>query len=214
MLKYVLFVFVIAFLTINVKISAQNQSVSDSLILQKPKISTDTTTTSFGCDNEIFVSAEQNPEFQGGISALYKFFADNVRVPFVMHNNGDDIWRVTIRFVVDKNGSVSNVEVIRGINPYCDKEALRVANLLPKFKPGKQNGRAVCVYYTIPVLFTSQNFQTKKSDSQKYPKNTDYYVNGKKVIGLDIKNIDPNIIESINVIKNTKPPQVRVTLKN
>jgi len=61
--------------------------------------------------------------------------------------------KVVCRFVVEKDGSISNITVIRSLDPGCDKEAVRVIKLLPKFIPGKQNGQAVRVYYILPVIF-------------------------------------------------------------
>ncbi|MDR2823719.1 MAG: TonB family protein [Prevotellaceae bacterium] len=104
---------------------------------------------------QIFVSVEQNAEFPGGIQELYKFVGDNLRYPAIAQENGVQ-GRTTIRFVVEKDGSVSDVTVLKGFDPNCDKEAQRVVKMLPKFQPGRQNGRAVRQYYTLPVTFKLQ----------------------------------------------------------
>lgn len=104
---------------------------------------------------EIFVSVEQNPEFPGGIQELYKYVRDHVRYPSIAQENGTEE-RITVRFVVEKDGSVSDVTVLRGNDTNLRKEAVRVVQSLPKFQPGRQNGRAVRVYYSLPIDFKLQ----------------------------------------------------------
>jgi periplasmic protein TonB len=98
---------------------------------------------------------EQMPVFPGGEEELIKFIHDNLHYPAVAAEVGIE-GRVTIRFVVNKNGEVSDVTVIRGLDPACDKEAVRVVKLMPKWIPGRQNGRSVPVYYTLPVVYKLQ----------------------------------------------------------
>jgi TonB family protein len=96
---------------------------------------------------------ESMPQFPGGESALLSFIQKNLtKLPITQCYNGIP-GKVICRFVVEKDGSVSNITVIRSLDPACDKEAVRVLKLLPKFTPGKQNGQAVRVYYTLPVIF-------------------------------------------------------------
>ena len=95
---------------------------------------------------------EQMPEFPGGEAELLKFIQENLHYPTSASEMGVE-GRVTIRFVVSKTGEVTNVEVIRGLEPMCDKEAIRVVKLMPKWIPGRQNGRNVPVYFTLPVLY-------------------------------------------------------------
>jgi len=96
---------------------------------------------------------ETMPQFPGGESALLSFIQKNLtKLPITQCYNGIP-GKVICRFVVEKDGSVSNITVIRSLDPACDKEAVRVLKLLPKFTPGKQNGQAVRVYYTLPVIF-------------------------------------------------------------
>ncbi|MDR1653180.1 MAG: energy transducer TonB [Prevotellaceae bacterium] len=106
-------------------------------------------------EEEIFVSVEQNAEFPGGTPELYKFVQNNLRYPAIAQENGIQ-GRTTVRFVVEKDGSVSDVTVMRGFDSNCDKEAVRVVKMLPKFQPGRQNGRAVRQYFTLPVTFKLQ----------------------------------------------------------
>jgi periplasmic protein TonB len=98
---------------------------------------------------------EQMPQFPGGEEELMRFITENLKYPAVAAEVGIE-GRVTIRFVVNKNGEVSNVEIIRGLDPSCDKEATRVVKLMPKWIPGRQNGRNVPVYFTLPVVFKLQ----------------------------------------------------------
>ena len=102
-----------------------------------------------------FVSVEQMPQFPGGDAELMKFIGSNLKYPTIAAENGIE-GRVVIRFVVGKDGNVSDVQVVRSLDPSCDKEAVRVVKTMPKWVPGKQNGRNVPVYYTLPVLFKLQ----------------------------------------------------------
>lgn len=99
-----------------------------------------------------FYTVEQMPSFPGGEAAMNKFIADNLKYPVVAQESGIS-GRVTIRFVVTKNGDISDVTVVRGIDPSCDREALRVVKAMPKWVPGKQNGLNVPVYFTLPIVF-------------------------------------------------------------
>jgi len=96
---------------------------------------------------------ESMPQFPGGESTLLSFIQKNLtKLPITQCYNGV-MGKVVCRFVVEKDGSISNITVIRSLDPGCDKEAVRVIKLLPKFIPGKQNGQAVRVYYILPVIF-------------------------------------------------------------
>lgn len=102
-----------------------------------------------------FYTVEQMPSFPGGETEMQKFIRDNLKYPVVAQESGIQ-GRVTIRFVVTKDGDISEVTVVRGIDPSCDKEAVNVVKKMPKWIPGKQNGRAVPVYFTLPVVFRLQ----------------------------------------------------------
>ena len=107
----------------------------------------------FTIDGEgVYEKVEVMPEYPGGSRALLKFIDDNIVYPEIAKNNGIE-GRVFMRFIVEKDGSVSNVKITRGIDIVLDKEAFRVVSLLPKFKPGKQNGKPVRVYFSVPVRF-------------------------------------------------------------
>ena len=103
-----------------------------------------------------FVTVEQMPTFPGGEVEMQKFIRDNLRYPVVAQEAGIQ-GRVTLRFVVSKTGAIENVTVVRGIDPSCDKEAVRVVKSMPKWIPGKQNGLNVPVYFNLPIQFRLQN---------------------------------------------------------
>jgi len=105
---------------------------------------------------QVFIIVEDMPEFPGGELALRKYIAENVRYPEMAKEN-DIQGTVYVRFVVDTDGSVKNVEVLRGVDPLLDKEAVRVVQSLPKWKPGKQRGKAVKVSHSVPIKFQLQN---------------------------------------------------------
>ncbi len=100
----------------------------------------------------VYTVIEQMPQFPGGEKELLKFIANNIKYPVVAQEKGIQ-GRVIVRFVVSKTGQVDRVEVIRSLDSDCDKEAVRVIKLLPKFIPGKQNGENVAVWYTLPITY-------------------------------------------------------------
>ncbi len=93
-----------------------------------------------------------NPQFPGGEAEMYAFIKKNLNYPTVDQEMGNQ-GRVTIRFVVNKTGEISNVQLVKGVSPGCDKEAMRVIKSMPKWIPGRQNGEPVNVYFIIPVVF-------------------------------------------------------------
>ncbi|MCM1137370.1 MAG: energy transducer TonB [Duncaniella sp.] len=106
-------------------------------------------------DNQVFTVVEQKPQFPGGEAALLKWVNDHIRYPAMAQENNIQ-GRVVIQFVVTKTGEVGEVKVARGKDPDLDKEAVRVVKSLPKFVPGKMNGHAVNVWYTLPIQFKLQ----------------------------------------------------------
>ena len=103
----------------------------------------------------IHVNAEFMPEFPGGTSALMKYLSANIKYPTMSQEIGSQ-GRVIVQFVVDRDGSITNPQVVRGIDAHLDKEAIRVISAMPKWKPGTQNGKKVRVKYTVPVVFRLQ----------------------------------------------------------
>lgn len=103
----------------------------------------------------IHVTAEFMPEFPGGVSALMKYLNTTIKYPTISQEIGSQ-GRVIVQFVVDRDGNITNPEVVRGIDAHLDKEAIRVISAMPKWKPGTQNGKKVRVKYTVPVVFRLQ----------------------------------------------------------
>lgn len=107
-------------------------------------------------EQTIFEVVEQMPEFpNGGMQGLMQFLSKNIKYPTIAQENGTQ-GRVTVQFVVNRDGSIVDAKVIRGVDPYLDKEALRVIGMMPKWKPGMQRGKPVRVKYTVPVMFRLQ----------------------------------------------------------
>ena len=105
--------------------------------------------------SKVFDVVEEMPSFPGGQGALMSYLASNIKYPVVAQENGVQ-GRVIVSFVVERDGSISDVRVARSVDPSLDREAQRVVKSMPRWKPGKQNGSAVRVKYTVPVVFRLQ----------------------------------------------------------
>ena len=128
--------------THNKKISSS--SYSKDFKIKDPKV-----------ENKVFESVEEMPSFPGGMSALMKYLADNVKYPVDAQENGLQ-GRVIVSFVVERDGSITNVQAVRSVYPSLDSEAVRVVEAMPRWKPGKLNGLPVRVKYNVPVTFSFQ----------------------------------------------------------
>ncbi|MDO4801264.1 MAG: energy transducer TonB [Prevotellaceae bacterium] len=106
-------------------------------------------------EEKVFDVVEQMPDFPGGMSALMQYLSKHIKYPVIAEENGIQ-GRVIVTFVVEKNGSITDVQVIKSVDPSLDKEAVRVVKSMPHWIPGKQNGSAVRVKYTLPVTFRLQ----------------------------------------------------------
>jgi protein TonB len=106
-------------------------------------------------DDVVFQVVETMPSFPGGDAALFKFLGENVKYPVIAQENGIQ-GRVICQFVVNRDGSIVDVEVVRPVDSSLDKEAIRVIKSMPKWSPGKQRGKSVRVKYTLPVNFKLQ----------------------------------------------------------
>lgn len=102
--------------------------------------------------NKVFDVVEEMPHFPGGPAALQAFLSSNTKYPVVAQENGVQ-GRVIVSFVVERDGSITDVRVVRSVDPSLDREASRVVRSMPRWSPGKQNGSAVRVKYTVPVVF-------------------------------------------------------------
>lgn len=104
---------------------------------------------------DIYVTAEVMPMYPGGVKELNKFLSNTIKYPASPQERGIS-GKVIVQFVVDKDGSITDPVVVRGVDPYLDNEALRVIRLMPKWTPGKQGVKTVRVKYTLPVTFRLQ----------------------------------------------------------
>jgi len=107
-------------------------------------------------EDPIFRVVEEDPAFPGGEAARIRFLNENIRYPRSAQEIGVE-GRVLVGFVVESDGSISNIKILRSAAPILDEEAIRVAKLMPKWKPGKQRGKAVRVQYQMPITFTLYN---------------------------------------------------------
>ena len=175
-------------------------------------------------DDKMYDVVEEQPSFPGGQGALMTYLRETIKYPAEAAKQGIE-GRVIVQFVVGSDGTVGDAKVMRGVDPLLDQEALRVINAMPKWTPGKQDGKVVAVKYTIPVTFRQDGgaadgkaqpeglkghvvkingidyvpagTQTMKLEGSPY-----YIVDGKHV--EDISNLTPNNIEQINVYKDAK----------
>ena len=107
-------------------------------------------------DTSIFISPQEMPEFPGGYKSLLNFLSQNIKYPPIASDNGVS-GKVTVNFVVNKDGSISDAKILRGVDEALDKEALRVVYSMPKWKSGKQAGKNVRVSYSLPINFVLSN---------------------------------------------------------
>jgi protein TonB len=112
----------------------------------------DTTTKSTDIAGKVFVVVEQMPAFPGGDKKLFKFLKKNIKYPKEARRKEIE-GRVYISFVIDEQGMVQDVRVIKGVSPELDEEAVRVVKLMPKWTPGSQKGKPIKVQYTLPIIF-------------------------------------------------------------
>ena len=146
------------------------------------------------------------PEFPGGPGALYEFLARNLQYPEKARKNSIQ-GRVIASFVVEKDGSISNARVVKSVDSQLDAEALRVINSMPKWNPGRQDGEAVRVKYTVPVSFKLDG----ATPTEKYILEID----GKVADDAEIANIPPGDVVSMDVVpaQNGQPKKIVITTK-
>jgi len=134
--KYLFTLVTIGLLTINLNAKSQNSNIDE---IKK--------------DTLVFVVVEESPEFQGGDQARIEYLIKNINYPKKARKAGIQ-GTVYITFIIEKDGKVSNVRILRGIGGGCDEESLRVVKNMPKWKPGRQRGKNVRVQYNMPLKFT------------------------------------------------------------
>lgn len=146
--------------------------------------------------------AEEMPQFPGGNNALFDYLSKNLRYPAEEAKKGIQ-GRVVLKFVVHKTGKISQVEVIKGFNKALDDEAVRVVQSMPDWKPGRNNeGEAVSVYFTLPIVFKLDNNEKKSSANMPDFSKVLVLVDGKEVTDTDVKGLKPETIESVSVLKD------------
>ncbi len=131
-------------------IEAARTDVVEKVVVEEPKQE-----VKKEVETKVWEVVEQQPSFPGGPSALMQWLSSNIHYPPVAEENGIQ-GRVVVSFIVEPNGTISNVQVVRGVDPSLDKEAVRVCKAMPKWQPGMQNGQAVRVKYNLPVTFKLQ----------------------------------------------------------
>lgn len=124
-----------------------NKTIITEQVIEQPKVEDEQPMS--------IAMVEQKPEFPGGEAAMYKWLSDNIIYPSAASEEGVQ-GRVVVEFVVDRDGSITHVRVVRQRHPALDKEALRVIKAMPKWIPGRNNGQPVKVTYTLPVTFKLQ----------------------------------------------------------
>lgn len=159
----------------------------------------------------VFEVVERMPQFPGGVAAQVEYFKKNLRYPAEAKKAGTQ-GRVVVQFFVNKDGSISNVKVLRGVDPALDAEAIRLVNSMPKWKPGMQKGKAVTVKYTVPVLFKLDAVDEKVAQKNltlimKGTSAADYadvliLVDGREVTPEILRALNPSRIQSISVLKD------------
>lgn len=167
-------------------------------------------------EEPIFTVVEEMPEYPGGMSEFMKFIAQNIKYP-ADALQGKVEGRVIARFVVCKDGSISDIEIMRSVSPSLDAEAVRVLKLMPKWKPGRQRGKAVPVKFTVPVTFRLEKPKTDAASPSvsALPKDVAVFVDGKRIGEKEFAAINPKQIELIKVIKDkSKLGEYGVTDKN
>ena len=149
-----------------VQVPAETQNISDMKIVMNrewlnPPVDDP--------ENPVFEVVESMPEFPGGgMTALMQFLSKNIKYPVNAQKNGTQ-GRVTVQFIVNVDGSISNIGIIRGVDPELDGEAVRVISTMPNWKPGTQKGKPVRVKYTVPVMFRLPD-EDKKEEYKPVPK--------------------------------------------
>ena len=155
---------------------------------------------------KIYDVVDQMPEFSNGHAALFEYLSKSIRYPEEARKKSVQ-GRVIATFVVEKDGSISNARVVKSVDPLLDAEALRVVNAMPSWNPGKQNGEAVRVKYTVPVTF--------KLDAATPEEKYILEIDGKEADDAEIANIPPGDVVSMNVVpaQNGQPKKIVITTK-
>ncbi|HEY0769113.1 MAG TPA: TonB family protein, partial [Sphingobacteriaceae bacterium] len=146
-----------------------------------------------------FASVEVLPEFPGGEKAFSAYIADNIKYPELAKANKIS-GRVFVSFIVEKDGELTDIKVLRGLGYGTDEEAIRILKNSQRWKPGIQNGKPVRVQYTIPISFQLTKKDNSKSQIQKVPPSL-YIIDGKKITAKEFDRLELASIKKMNVLK-------------
>lgn len=141
----ILFFFLSLFTLLNLKAQSDNKDAQSKIYERDPDFD------NYGVD----------PEFPGGLQEMYKFLSQQIVYPTEAIDNNIQ-GKVYVQFIVERNGRITEVTVVKGVHKVLDSEAVRVISSMPKWKPGKYNGKVVRVRYTIPINFTLSDDENKK----------------------------------------------------
>ncbi|MDD3488837.1 MAG: TonB family protein [Paludibacter sp.] len=177
--------------------------------IMKPEVVLPEDTVKVGPDDVIFTVVEQMPKFPGGNQAMFKYLSENIRYPENAHKNGIQ-GRVICQFVVDSEGKVTAVEVVRGVDRDLDLEALRVVKAMPAWEPGRQKGKPVRVKYTLPINFRLDGKDKNKLNEKDFSSFTNLpsdkqpllVIDDKIVPMSDLSKYKSEAIQSITVLKD------------
>lgn len=153
-----------------------------------------------GSQQTVYDMVTQAPAFPGGQQAMKQFIKENMKYPQIAKENGIQ-GRVILQFVVDETGKVTDPKVLRGIDPSLDTEAIRLVNSMPRWTPGQQDGKAVAVRYTMPVIFSLNE------DGTLPQKNSVWMIDGKVVTYEEVKALQPSGIVEMRVWKGEQAKQ-------
>ncbi|WP_294592301.1 M56 family metallopeptidase [uncultured Bacteroides sp.] len=194
-------------------------------VLQAPVVKVlpkDTTKTVKVSTSTVFDVVEHMPEYPGGMAALMQYFRDNLRYPESAHKAGKQ-GRVSVQFIIDKDGSIKAPKVVHSVDKDLDAESIRLVKSLPNWKPGMQKGQPVAVRYTVPIMFrlNENDGSLIRVSSREEPL---YIINGKETDAEIMRALDPQNIESVEVLKDEsavsrfgekgKNGVILITLKN
>ena len=150
----------------------------------------------------VFDAVEEMPQYPGGPQALFEFLSKTIRYPVEAHKAGIE-GRVLATFVVKKDGSISDAQVVKSVDPQLDAEAIRVINAMPNWEPGRQNGKPVNVKYTVPITFRLDGKEIPQAKGTAVPSETPLVIVDGEAIDFEMmKGIDPKTIEKMDVLKD------------
>ncbi len=198
-----------------------NPKQPEHMPLEEVKITTQKKTV-WGHDDLIFETVEENPQYPGGVKEMYAFISSKLKYPLEAVKNKVS-GKVFAKFIVRKDGSISDIKILKGIGYGCDEETVRVISQLPPWKPGKQNGEPVNVMFTMPVNFEMRDeksvevlmVENKSAQVFKIPTSNAafrirgindsenlFIVDGKEIKKEDINQLEPDSIYSVTVLKD------------